>query len=151
MNFHEYQAKQLLAEYGIPVPAGKVASTPDEAVGAAQALPEEFRQIPFSPFSKSDRIGRIADWNTAGGTSDDRNAASTVSGRSTRNTRGGSVPAYPTGAPVNTFAYFHAEDESSFSVVDNSRSTAARRGAASSAATGWRAASRSSWPRLTWA
>ena len=38
MNFHEYQAKQLLAEYGIPVPAGKVASTADEAVAAAQSL-----------------------------------------------------------------------------------------------------------------
>ena len=38
MNFHEYQSKQLLAEYGIPVPAGKVAATPDEAVAAAQSL-----------------------------------------------------------------------------------------------------------------
>ena len=38
MNFHEYQAKQLLAEYGIPVPAGKVAATPDEAVEVAQSL-----------------------------------------------------------------------------------------------------------------
>ncbi|WP_066097828.1 ADP-forming succinate--CoA ligase subunit beta [Xanthomonas massiliensis] len=40
MNFHEYQAKQLFAQYGIPVPAGQVASTPDEAVKAAQALGE---------------------------------------------------------------------------------------------------------------
>ena len=38
MNFHEYQAKQLLAEYGIPVPAGKVAATADEAVDAAKSL-----------------------------------------------------------------------------------------------------------------
>ncbi|WCE03058.1 ADP-forming succinate--CoA ligase subunit beta [Pseudoxanthomonas sp. JBR18] len=38
MNFHEYQAKQLFAEYGIPVPAGRTASTPDEAVEAANAL-----------------------------------------------------------------------------------------------------------------
>ncbi|MBN6152808.1 ADP-forming succinate--CoA ligase subunit beta [Xanthomonas sp. AmX2] len=38
MNFHEYQAKQLFAEYGIPVPAGRVASTPEEAVEAANAL-----------------------------------------------------------------------------------------------------------------
>jgi succinyl-CoA synthetase beta subunit len=38
MNFHEYQAKQLLAEYGIPVPAGKVAATADEAVEAAKSL-----------------------------------------------------------------------------------------------------------------
>ena len=38
MNFHEYQSKQLLAEYGIPVPAGKVAATVDEAVEAAKSL-----------------------------------------------------------------------------------------------------------------
>jgi succinyl-CoA synthetase beta subunit len=38
MNFHEYQAKQLFADYGIAVPAGQVARTPDEAVAAAKAL-----------------------------------------------------------------------------------------------------------------
>ncbi|KAA9129763.1 ADP-forming succinate--CoA ligase subunit beta [Marinihelvus fidelis] len=38
MNFHEYQAKELFAEYGIPVPAGTNATTPDEAVEAAKAL-----------------------------------------------------------------------------------------------------------------
>ncbi|MGO1000015.1 ADP-forming succinate--CoA ligase subunit beta [Lysobacter sp. CA196] len=39
MNFHEYQAKQLFADYGIAVPAGRVARTPDEAVAAAKAIP----------------------------------------------------------------------------------------------------------------
>ncbi|WP_297919801.1 ADP-forming succinate--CoA ligase subunit beta [Metallibacterium sp.] len=38
MNFHEYQAKELFAEYGIAVPAGKVANTSDLAVDAARAL-----------------------------------------------------------------------------------------------------------------
>ena len=38
MNFHEYQAKELFAEYGIPVPAGRVAATPLAAVEAARAL-----------------------------------------------------------------------------------------------------------------
>ncbi|AXI84556.1 ADP-forming succinate--CoA ligase subunit beta [Xylella taiwanensis] len=38
MNFHEYQAKQLFAEYGIPVPAGRIASSVDEAVKAAKSL-----------------------------------------------------------------------------------------------------------------
>ena len=38
MNFHEYQAKELFAEYGIPVPAGRVAATPVEAVAAAREL-----------------------------------------------------------------------------------------------------------------
>jgi succinyl-CoA synthetase beta subunit len=38
MNFHEYQAKELFAEYGIFVPAGKVAATPEAAVEAAKAV-----------------------------------------------------------------------------------------------------------------
>ena len=38
MNFHEYQAKQLFADVGIPVPAGRVARTPDEAAEAAKAI-----------------------------------------------------------------------------------------------------------------
>jgi succinyl-CoA synthetase beta subunit len=38
MNFHEYQAKDLFADYGIPVPRGGVAKTPQEAVSAAQSL-----------------------------------------------------------------------------------------------------------------
>jgi succinyl-CoA synthetase beta subunit len=38
MNFHEYQAKKLFAAYGIPVPAGIVASTPLAAVEAAREL-----------------------------------------------------------------------------------------------------------------
>ena len=38
MNLHEYQSKRLFAEYGINVPEGRPASTPDEAVAAAEAL-----------------------------------------------------------------------------------------------------------------
>lgn len=38
MNFHEYQAKDIFASYGIPVPAGLVARTADEAVEAARKL-----------------------------------------------------------------------------------------------------------------
>jgi succinyl-CoA synthetase beta subunit len=38
MKIHEYQAKALLAEFGIPVPKGKVASTPAEARKIAAEL-----------------------------------------------------------------------------------------------------------------
>jgi succinyl-CoA synthetase beta subunit len=38
MNIHEYQAKELLKRYGVPVPPGKVVSTPQEARGAAVEL-----------------------------------------------------------------------------------------------------------------
>ncbi|HOP22292.1 MAG TPA: ADP-forming succinate--CoA ligase subunit beta [Gammaproteobacteria bacterium] len=38
MNFHEYQAKEIFASYGVPVPAGIVARTVDEALNAAETL-----------------------------------------------------------------------------------------------------------------
>ena len=38
MNVHEYQAKALLAEYGVAVPRGRVAYTADEAEEAAREL-----------------------------------------------------------------------------------------------------------------
>jgi len=38
MNLHEYQSKQLFARYGVRVPTGHVASTPEEAADAARRL-----------------------------------------------------------------------------------------------------------------
>lgn len=38
MNIHEYQAKEILKRYGVPVPLGKVASTPQEVKAAAVDL-----------------------------------------------------------------------------------------------------------------
>jgi succinyl-CoA synthetase beta subunit len=39
MNIHEYQAKQVLREFGVPVPKGIAAFTVEEAVAAAKQLP----------------------------------------------------------------------------------------------------------------
>ena len=39
MNVHEYQAKELLAKYGVSIPAGIPALTTEEAVEAAKQLP----------------------------------------------------------------------------------------------------------------
>ncbi|MBA3053349.1 MAG: ADP-forming succinate--CoA ligase subunit beta, partial [Sphingomonadales bacterium] len=39
MNIHEYQAKELLAKYGVGIPAGIPAMTVEEAVAAAKQLP----------------------------------------------------------------------------------------------------------------
>jgi succinyl-CoA synthetase beta subunit len=39
MNIHEYQAKELLAKFGVPVPAGHAALSVEEAVEAAKQLP----------------------------------------------------------------------------------------------------------------
>ena len=38
MNIHEYQAKAVLAKYGVPVPRGHAAFTPEEAVAKANEL-----------------------------------------------------------------------------------------------------------------
>ena len=39
MNIHEYQAKELLAKFGVPVPAGFAALSVEEAVAATSKLP----------------------------------------------------------------------------------------------------------------
>ncbi|HEX2863657.1 MAG TPA: ADP-forming succinate--CoA ligase subunit beta [Deinococcales bacterium] len=38
MKLHEYQAKELLARFGVPVPGGQVAYSPDEARAIAQRI-----------------------------------------------------------------------------------------------------------------
>lgn len=38
MNVHEFQGKEILSRYGVPVPEGLVASTPEEAEAAAKKL-----------------------------------------------------------------------------------------------------------------
>ena len=39
MNIHEYQAKELLARYGIAIPTGHAATTVEEAIAGAKQLP----------------------------------------------------------------------------------------------------------------
>lgn len=41
MNLHEYQAKRLFADYGLPVPRGVVARSSDEAISAISTLGTE--------------------------------------------------------------------------------------------------------------
>lgn len=45
MNLHEYQAKALLAKYGLPVQQGVLASTPEEAAAAFDKLGGKFAVI----------------------------------------------------------------------------------------------------------
>ncbi|MBL9218703.1 MAG: ADP-forming succinate--CoA ligase subunit beta [Opitutaceae bacterium] len=40
MNIHEYQAKALFEKFGVPVPKGAVATTPEEFITALSQLPE---------------------------------------------------------------------------------------------------------------
>ena len=92
----------------------------------------KFKDIPYAPYSKSDKLGRFADWNDISGDGRPTNlglssAQPARGGGPGRRGREGQQ-AFGSGT-ASAFAYFHAEDESSFSLVDN-KATAARRGGA---------------------
>ena len=48
MNLHEYQGKQLFAQYGLPVSKGIAAATVEEAVAAADQIGGDMAQILLS-------------------------------------------------------------------------------------------------------
>lgn len=109
-----------MASFSLP----PIHDNPDGGWGpSASNIPEQFKfkDIPYAPYSKSDKLGRFADWNDT--TSEGRQAA--VGLPSTRDTRGTAGRSKREGAQAfgsgtaSAFAYFHAEDESSFSLVDN--------------------------------
>src|SRR3546814_15018934 len=54
MNIHEYQAKELLAKFGVPVPAGYAALSVEEAVAASKKLPGPLYVV------KAQKIGRAS-------------------------------------------------------------------------------------------
>ncbi|KAJ3573025.1 hypothetical protein NP233_g2702 [Leucocoprinus birnbaumii] len=108
---------------------------PDGGWGPSTAnLPEQFKfkDIPYAPYSKSDKLGRFADWNDL--STDNRQTAvglpSTQSSRAIGpgGRRRDGNQAFGSGT-ASAFAYFHVEDEASFSLVDN-KATAPRRGSA---------------------
>ncbi|KFB36211.1 AGAP002337-PA-like protein [Anopheles sinensis] len=67
-------------------------------------LPEAFKDIPYQPFSKSDRLGKISDWTGTAQTD------KKFSNKYASQFGGGSQ-----------YAYFHEEDETTFHLVDNAR------------------------------
>jgi len=67
-------------------------------------VPEKFKDMPYQPFSKSDRLGKVSDWT--GATYTDRKYANKYASQFGSN---------------NQYTYFHDEDESSFKLVDNSQ------------------------------
>lgn len=65
------------------------------------SLPIHFQDIPYQPFSKSDAVGKFAEWNGTGHAHERRQANNNNL----------------FGAGGNAFTYFHDEDENSFSTV----------------------------------
>ncbi|KAG9018829.1 hypothetical protein FRB90_009116 [Tulasnella sp. 427] len=94
---------------------------------SSTSVPTQFQDIPYSPYSKSEKLGRFADWTEGDGS---RSLAATGGAARSANRAGaGRGRAGVEAGGANAFAYFHVEDESSFSLVD-SKATApgARRG-----------------------
>ncbi|WVQ98599.1 eukaryotic translation initiation factor 3 subunit D [Kwoniella sp. CBS 9459] len=87
---------------------------------STSALPAQFKDIPYAPFSKSDKINRIADWHdpsadTAGGRGGRQNYTQRRQGREAYGAAEGTV-----------FGFVHDEDEKSFSLVDSGARTSTR-------------------------
>ena len=115
-----------MASFSLPL----IHDNPDGSWGPSSSnLPEtfKFKDIPYAPYSKSDKLGRFADWNDISG--DNRQAASgaAINPRAGPRGRRDAVQAFGSGLP-SAFA-FQVEDESSFSLVDN-KTGAPRRGGA---------------------
>jgi len=70
-------------------------------------IPAQFKDMPYQPFSKSDRLGKVSDWT--GATYTDRRYMAKYQSQY--------------GAGGNQYAYYHEEDESSFQLVDTTKST----------------------------
>ncbi|OAL74666.1 translation initiation factor eIF3 [Trichophyton violaceum] len=94
----------------------------DDTWGPAVTTEKTLDGVPYAPFSKGDKLGRMADWSSEG--KDGRDGRS---GRQAynRNYRDQQVYGAGTGS---LFAVQVAEDESSFSVVDNTRTSVKSRG-----------------------
>jgi len=69
------------------------------------AIETKFKDMPYQPFSKSDRLGKISDWT--GATYQDRRYVTKYNSA--------------IGAGGTQYSYYYEEDESSFQLVDTSR------------------------------
>ncbi|KAI4124532.1 MAG: hypothetical protein LQ338_004743 [Usnochroma carphineum] len=99
-----------------------VASLPsDETWGPPTTTGALVDGVPYAPYSKGDKLGRMADWTTEGKDREGRG------GRQQYNRNYRDQQVYGAGTS-SLFAVQVAEDESSFSVVDNTRSSTKTRG-----------------------
>ncbi|GAA5903467.1 hypothetical protein JCM6882_006555 [Rhodosporidiobolus microsporus] len=101
-----------------------IASVVDNDAGfgpSADHLPPQFKDIPYAPFSKNDKLGRVVDWNaegTSSGPATGGAAGTSAAGARQQGGKYGREPKEAFGASsAGTFAYYHDEDEASFSLV----------------------------------
>ncbi|KAA6409566.1 MAG: eukaryotic translation initiation factor 3 subunit D [Lasallia pustulata] len=102
--------------------ADLVSSLPtDESWGPGTATETMVDGVPYAPYSKGDKLGRMADWTSEGKDRDGRG------GRQQYNRNYRDQQVYGAGTS-SLFAVQLAEDESTFSVVDNTRASTKTRG-----------------------
>ncbi|KAI9317890.1 eukaryotic translation initiation factor 3 subunit D [Dichotomocladium elegans] len=102
-----------------------------------EVIPIQFRDIPYAPYSKGDKLGRIADWTNPDAQKQDNNQTTGRTGRAGFNRYNRDQQQVYGASFASAFAYTHTEDESSFSVVDN-RSVTAKKMALKAAGGGQR-------------
>ncbi|KAI9847178.1 MAG: hypothetical protein M1837_003041 [Sclerophora amabilis] len=99
-----------------------VSSLPsEESWGPATSTETMLNGVPYAPYSKGDKLGRMADWTSEGKDGRERG------GRQNYNRNYRDQQVYGAGTS-SLFAVQLGEDESSFSVVDNARTSAKTRG-----------------------
>ncbi|KAL8798102.1 MAG: hypothetical protein Q9182_006953 [Xanthomendoza sp. 2 TL-2023] len=99
-----------------------VATLPsDESWGPPTTTDALVDGVPYAPYSKGDKLGRMADWTAEGKDREGRG------GRQQYNRNYKDQQVYGAGTS-SLFAVQVAEDESSFSVVDNTRTSTKSRG-----------------------
>jgi len=113
-----------MASFSLP----PIHDNPDGSWGPSSSnLPQtfKFKDIPYAPYSKSDKLGRFADWNDISG--DNRQAAPGAGVNPRTGPRGRRDGTQTFGSGMPSAFSFQVEDESSFSLVDN-KTGAPRRG-----------------------
>ncbi|CAO3590710.1 unnamed protein product [Absidia cylindrospora] len=91
--------------------------------GPANVIPSQFRDIPYAPYSKGDKLGRVADWTNPDGQKQDNRENTGRQGRAGFNRFNRDQHQSYGASFASAFAYTHTEDELSFSVVDNRSAT----------------------------
>ncbi|KAE9966771.1 hypothetical protein EG328_003693 [Venturia inaequalis] len=89
--------------------------------GPAASTETTLDGVPYAPYSKADKLGRMADWTE--GKDRERGGRQQYGGRNYRDQQ-----VYGAGQQNNPFGIIAAEEEATFSVVDNTRTTARGRG-----------------------
>ncbi|XP_008554540.1 eukaryotic translation initiation factor 3 subunit D [Microplitis demolitor] len=102
MTLTDEKEAEPVAETEVHFQAPAIQNNPD-GWGPCE-LPDQFRDIPYQPFSKGDRLGKISDWT--GVAFQDKKFTNKYASQ------------FGSGSQ---YAYYHDEDESTFHLVDTTR------------------------------